>query len=266
MNKIHFVEELTFSALCQQNYLHKMSLLEACNNKNVLDIGCATGFFSDLFAANAKSVVGIDISKENINVANKLRIKNNIKFIKMDASSLKFKKNSFDIIFCCGVLEHIQDLQKFFNSIENVLINNGLLVLMIGSRPKKIYPLIECAMNIAEKPYHKSHPEVHKHRFLCYSDVKQMLPKKFKLLYYEKFCGIIGIFLSYSLILIERLIEKLTNFKPTNIGSHLKKIDSFYMKIYIEVFLPAIKYCAKKDFLKNITNRELIMFELKRGT
>ncbi|MCD4792930.1 MAG: class I SAM-dependent methyltransferase [Bacteroidales bacterium] len=67
----------------------------------VLDLGCGYGRVSVELLKKVKKIVGIDISKENIELAKKItRINTNCEFYVMDAIDLKFSDNCFDTVIC----------------------------------------------------------------------------------------------------------------------------------------------------------------------
>lgn len=64
----------------------------------VLELGCGYGRVIEKIARKTKEVYGIDISKKNIECAKKyLKEFNNVKLLKMNANSLGFKNNEFDV-------------------------------------------------------------------------------------------------------------------------------------------------------------------------
>ena len=70
-------------------------------NDIVLDLGCGYGRVAIRLLAVAKKVVGIDISKDNIQLAEEF-VGNNeqCEFYTMDAIDLKFENNTFDKVIC----------------------------------------------------------------------------------------------------------------------------------------------------------------------
>ena len=85
----------------------------------ILDIGCGNGYNTYKIAEKAGSVVGIDIDEENIRLARKDFKKNNIKYIKGDATSYKFDKK-FDAIVLSNVLEHLEDRIRFLKKVKDL--------------------------------------------------------------------------------------------------------------------------------------------------
>lgn len=94
-------------------------------NKKILDLGCGSGRFTCAFAKlGAKVAVGVDLGNDGIKIgklfAKKNKIKN-VKFYKANILKLPFKKNSFDFIFCKGVLHHTGNLKKGLSEMKRVL-------------------------------------------------------------------------------------------------------------------------------------------------
>lgn len=99
------------------------------NNKLVLDIGCATGYGSNLLKEKgAKKVVGIDISTKALEIARKRYQHLGLEFHKMDAQTLPFRSNSFDIVTSFEVIEHLPRHEEFVADCRRVLRNNGLFL------------------------------------------------------------------------------------------------------------------------------------------
>jgi len=99
------------------------------NKKMVLDLGCGHGF--NTFYLNKKGylVIGIDISKENIDICRQ-RYKN-INFEVGNAEKLDFKDKIFDEIYTMDILEHVNDLELVINEIRRILKKRGKLIVNI---------------------------------------------------------------------------------------------------------------------------------------
>ncbi len=70
-------------------------------NDVVLDLGCGYGRVAIRLLEKAKKVIGIDISKDNIQLATKnIGNNENCEFYTMDAIDLKFDNNFFDMVIC----------------------------------------------------------------------------------------------------------------------------------------------------------------------
>jgi 2-polyprenyl-6-hydroxyphenyl methylase/3-demethylubiquinone-9 3-methyltransferase len=105
--------------------LSRLALPNAHNK--VLDIGCGGGYLSEEFARKGFQVTGIDPSNESILYAQKHAQDNNlvINYIHGYGENLPFESNSFPIVVCCDVLEHVSDLKKVIAEISRVLAPGG---------------------------------------------------------------------------------------------------------------------------------------------
>ena len=113
-------------------------------NKKVLDIGCATGEYLQLF--NPKSE-GLDYSKKNIAICKKKKLK--IKRFDFN-KKLPYKANTFEGVFCSHVLEHVDSPIKLIQECNRILIKNGVLVIGLPSEKTIVRNLYD--------HYFKDHP------------------------------------------------------------------------------------------------------------
>lgn len=88
-------------------------------NEIVLDLGCGSGYGTYyLSTKDLKQIIGIDISKEAIEYSKREYFNDNLQYEIMDSSKLAFKKNSFDVVICFQVIEHIDNLDHFLSDIH----------------------------------------------------------------------------------------------------------------------------------------------------
>lgn len=89
------------SALEQSRTKDLMRLINLIpKGKDVLDIGARDGHFSVLLTENFETVTALDLEKPTIS-------HENINCVAGDITQLSFNDNSFDLVFCAEVLEHI---------------------------------------------------------------------------------------------------------------------------------------------------------------
>jgi 2-polyprenyl-6-hydroxyphenyl methylase/3-demethylubiquinone-9 3-methyltransferase len=110
-------------------------VIEQINKKNtketeVLEVGCGGGILSEEFARLGYHVTGIDPSRSSINTAKNHSKENNlsIKYEIGTGENLPFEKNSFDVVLCCDVLEHVNDLPKVISEISRILKSGGIFI------------------------------------------------------------------------------------------------------------------------------------------
>lgn len=92
----------------------------------LLDLGCGDGLnIKILRALGIKNIVGLDISKSLLNLAQK----NNpgIKFVLGFAEKLPFKDESFDGVLVDSTFHHLSDYKKSIRQINRILKKGGFL-------------------------------------------------------------------------------------------------------------------------------------------
>jgi SAM-dependent methyltransferase len=100
-------------------------------NKSVLDVGCASGYFSKLFfERGASSVTSVDITTSVIDVI-KQKTGYNINIIKKDLYDIDFN-NQFDFVFCGSLLMHSFYPMTLLKIVYNALNDGGQFVLSTG--------------------------------------------------------------------------------------------------------------------------------------
>ena len=109
-------------------------------NIKLLDIGCGGGLLSEPMCRLGASVVGIDASKKNIEVAKFHAKKNklNIKYLCSSPEKLKIKKK-FDVILNMEIIEHVEDINYFIRSCSKLLKKNGLMFVATLNKTLKSY-------------------------------------------------------------------------------------------------------------------------------
>ena len=107
---------------------------------NILDIGCGGGLLSEPMCRLGASVVGIDASKKNIEVAKFHAKKNKLKINYICASPeiLKIQKK-FDVILSMEIVEHVEDINFFIKKSSELLKKNGLMFIATLNKTLKSY-------------------------------------------------------------------------------------------------------------------------------
>jgi 2-polyprenyl-3-methyl-5-hydroxy-6-metoxy-1,4-benzoquinol methylase len=103
------------------------------NNISVLDVGCGTGDYVEIFKNYKVNYTGLDLSNYAINKLKRKYPSSN--FICEDVFKVKLVKK-FDIVFLSEVLEHITDEVKLLKKINNFLVGDGMLILSVPYDPK----------------------------------------------------------------------------------------------------------------------------------
>jgi 2-polyprenyl-6-hydroxyphenyl methylase / 3-demethylubiquinone-9 3-methyltransferase len=113
---------------------------EPFKNIKILDIGCGGGLLSEPMCRLGASVVGIDASKKNIEVAKFHAKKNKLKIDYKVASPEKLKtKLKFDVILNMEIVEHVEDINFFIKESSKLLRKNGVMFIATLNKTLKSY-------------------------------------------------------------------------------------------------------------------------------
>ena len=114
----------------RSEYIRKCLGKEKLEQPISLDIGCGGGIIAEDLALLSKAVTGVDPSKASLKTArDHAQLTNlSIEYLEAYAESLPFEDNSFDLITCCDVLEHVNDVPKVISEISRVLRPAGVFV------------------------------------------------------------------------------------------------------------------------------------------
>ena len=106
---------------------HLMPWLPDQQALTVLDLGCGTGFFTELLSSNFDRVIGVDISNKMLNYTKNHRLSVN-HLVAGDAYHLPFQNNSVDLIYSNLVIQWCENLSHLFSEIFRVLKPGGQFV------------------------------------------------------------------------------------------------------------------------------------------
>ena len=112
--------------------VEKPALFSLCpnfTNKTVLDLGCGYGEnCKEIAELGASHVVGIDISKRMLEIADKENKCNNVDFLQMSMNNLSELNQRFDIVLSSLAIHYIEDFDKLLQNINRMLNDNGLFI------------------------------------------------------------------------------------------------------------------------------------------
>ncbi len=96
-------------------------------NSALLDVGCGSGTFLQ-YAQDYFQCTGIDISKAGLKEASYRSPKSCFEH-KSVYELNTFKKESFDIVTCFDVLEHVLEVESVVKEVYRILKNDGIFVM-----------------------------------------------------------------------------------------------------------------------------------------
>ncbi len=135
--------------------LHKKSyqfVLNEVTGKEVLDIGCGEGYGVKMLSADAKRIVGIDVSLDTIENAKKKYPAANIAFQLINQNEngrLPFTDKSFDIVVSFQVIEHVDNVDVYLQEISRVLKKGGVFYLATPNAQSRLLSF--------QNPWNKHH-------------------------------------------------------------------------------------------------------------
>jgi SAM-dependent methyltransferase len=104
------------------------SSLEGCD---VLEVGCGAGRFSQVVLSSTKSnLYSIDLSNAvEANYRNNKKYGDRIKIFQASIYEMPFENDSFDKVFCLGVLQHTPNFKKSIECLSDKVRLGGELVI-----------------------------------------------------------------------------------------------------------------------------------------
>jgi len=127
------IERNIFQRIWHTNKLKVVIRFIHGSPKTILDVGCASGWFISKISKKFPKAkcYGIDIYDKGIKYALKTYPK--IEFKVADAHKIPYRKNTFDLVICTEVLEHLDSPKSAILEIKRVLKKGGLAVIELDS-------------------------------------------------------------------------------------------------------------------------------------
>jgi SAM-dependent methyltransferase len=126
-----------------------------CGGKRVLDIACGSGYGSAMLAdAGAESVLGVDISSDNVAYASEHYARSSIRFDVGDIVTYE-PDGQFDLITSFETIEHVPDYQGALINLRKLMRDGGALLISSPNR-RVTSPGAHC---IADRPLNKFHAQ-----------------------------------------------------------------------------------------------------------
>lgn len=143
-------------------YLPHLVGFDGWRGRSVLDLGCGSGLDLVRFARAGAQAVGVDLSRIPLSMAATYLAVSGLEapLVQGDAAQLPLADESFDLVFCHGVLSFLGDETAVVREIRRVLRPDGLAILMVYNRRSAIYAahrLLGLPLGHADAPGFRTH-------------------------------------------------------------------------------------------------------------
>jgi len=114
----------------EAKYKAALTNLNIAHNSLILDVGCGTGLLFSHVAAQAETVVGVDVSRKLLLQARE-RAKNyrNVHLVQADADHLPFKNDYFTVVFTFTVLQNMPKPAETLNEIKRTAKHDAFIAI-----------------------------------------------------------------------------------------------------------------------------------------
>lgn len=109
---------------------------------DMLDVGCSTGYMTQLYARHFRWVLGTDIDSPAVAHAARSAGSNahNLGWAIMDSQRLALPSRCLDVVACTHIYEHVPDAKQLMAEIHRVLRPGGVCFFSAGNRLSLMEP------------------------------------------------------------------------------------------------------------------------------
>ncbi|MFH1783737.1 MAG: methyltransferase domain-containing protein [bacterium] len=181
---------------------------EAQGCKTVLDLGCGPGLSSYMLKEQGFIVTGLDISQQFLDVS-KHKESQTLHFIQGNVCALGFADNSFDIIACHELIEHIVKVDEALTEMKRVVKGGGKIIILA---PNLFSPL---------------------------SALRAVFMAGEKAPFYASRLNALRLFIQNSLLLVKKWLQKQPDFinvKPRLDNFSGSDADAVYLSAFLDIY------------------------------
>jgi 2-polyprenyl-3-methyl-5-hydroxy-6-metoxy-1,4-benzoquinol methylase len=158
-----YFEEITKKKYFVEPHIPVFAGFYLWQGKRVLEIGCGIGTDAAEFAKHGAEYVGVDLSKESIELAKQRFIIDDLQgeFHTYNAEDDLTWLGKFDLVYSAGVLHHYPDVTAIVKNIHQVLKQDGEFRFVVYAKNSWKYAMIQKGLDQFEAqsgcPYAKAY-------------------------------------------------------------------------------------------------------------
>jgi SAM-dependent methyltransferase len=124
--------------------------------RTYLDVGCGNGLITELVAPGFDEVFGIDMEQERLeDFRAHVNVKSKFHVLSMSAAKIEFPSDSFSLITCFEVLEHVENVDASVSEIVRVCRPGGVIVISV---PQVWFPFENHGIRLGHRIYPRKIP------------------------------------------------------------------------------------------------------------
>lgn len=116
----------------EQRIQRLVAAAQLTGGERVLDVATGPGFIAEAFAANAREVIGVDLTDAMLQIARERTTRRglaNLSFRSADATQLPFATGEFDVAVSRLALHHMPDPGLMFREMARITKPTGVVVI-----------------------------------------------------------------------------------------------------------------------------------------
>ena len=124
-------------------FLHEFTDFKAWRGKRVLEVGCGQGADLSQFALGGAQTFGCDLTRKHCQISRDFvrAVGGRASVAQSDVRALPYPSDSFDLVYSCGVLLLVDDLDRAISEIHRVLKPGGTVMTLFYNRQSLHYYL-----------------------------------------------------------------------------------------------------------------------------